>query len=329
MFLTNNQFYKRIDYLNLSSDNMINKILVTGSLGQLGSYLCEDILDSGIKVIGLDNGLNKCLNTLEKVNRITINGDICDEKMVNKILNDVDAVVHCAAQVSVEKSLINPKYDAENNVIGTLNLLQAAVKSLSVKRFVFISTAASYGNPVELPINENHPQNPLSAYGLSKLSGEKYVHMFWQIHKLPTVVIRPFNFYSKRADPKSPYSGVITKFIGRINGNKPPIIEGDGYQTRDFIHVKDVVQMIRLVLENEDAVGEAFNCGCGKPTSIKELAEIITKVSGKTFEPIFTEERKGDIKHSYADIKKAKNVLDFKPNIKIEDGLGELINSKN
>jgi len=306
---------------------MIKKILVTGSLGQLGSYLCEDILDSSKEVIGLDNGANKCLNIPERINKVTILGNIRDEKIVNKVLNEVEMVIHCAAQVSVENSLNNPVYDAENNVIGTINLLQAALRYSSIKRFVYISTAASYGNPVELPINENHPQNPLSPYGLSKLAGEKYVHMFWQIHRLPTVVIRPFNIYSKRADPKSPYSGVITKFIGRVKSNKPPIIEGDGKQTRDFIHIKDVVQMIRSVLEKEDAVGEVFNCGCGNPVSINQLAETITKIAGKTFEPVYIEERKGDIKHSYADIKKAKKLLHFKPKFELKEGLKEIINS--
>jgi len=304
---------------------MIKKILVTGSLGQLGSYLSKDIFEDGKEVIGLDNRINKLSDELDSINKITLKEDICDDKIVNKILDDVDAVVHCAAQVSVEKSLENPRYDAENNIIGTINLLQAAVESSSVKRFIYISSAAIYGNPIELPISENHPLNPLSAYGLSKLTGEKYVNMFWQIHRLPTVVIRPFNIYSKRADPTSPYSGVISKFIGQVKANKPPIIEGDGNQTRDFIHAKDVVQMILLALEKKEAAGEVFNCGCGKPTSINELADIVIKASGKKFKPVYTKERKGDIKYSYADIKKAKNVLNFKPNVKLEEGLKELV----
>lgn len=307
--------------MNLSVNNMIKKILITGSLGQLGSYLSEDMHNNRITVIGFDSGPNKYLNVPDRVNKITKKGDVRDEKLANEIISDVDAIVHCAAQVSVEKSLLDPKYDAENNVIGTINLLQAALKSTSIKRFVYISTAAVYGNPIKLPITENHPKNPISPYGLNKFTAEQYVNMYWQIHKLPTVVIRPFNFYSERADPKSPYSGVITKFISRVKENKPPIIEGDGKQTRDFIHVKDVVQMIRLALEKKDAVGEVFNCGLGKPISINQLAEIIIKAAGKTFEPIYTKERKGDIKHSYADIKKAKKILDFKPKIELKYGL--------
>jgi len=307
---------------------MFNKILVTGSLGQLGSYLSEDILNKGFEVIGLDNGVNRCQNIPEKINKITLKGDVCDEKLLNKIFNGIDAVVHCAAQVSVEKSLINPKYDAENNILGTINLLQAAVKSSLIKCFIYISSAAIYGNPIKLPINENHPKNPLSAYGLSKFTGEQYVNLYWQIHKLPTVVIRPFNIYSKRADPKSSYSGVITKFIGRVNSNKPPIIDGDGNQTRDFIYVKDVVQMIQLALEKKDAVGQVFNCGCGNPVTINHLAKVIINAFGKTIKPTYATERRGDIKYSYADINKAKNILGFKPNYTLEDGLKEMIGSK-
>jgi UDP-glucose 4-epimerase len=304
---------------------MINEILVTGSLGQLGSYLSEDFIKDGLVVRGLDNGINKCPTVPENLTKITTVGDIRDKSIVPEIINDVDAIVHCAAQVSVEKSINDPVFDAENNIIGTINLLQSAVKSPFIKRFVYISSAATYGNPIELPIIENHPQNPLSDYGLSKLTAEKYVNMFWQIHKLPTVIIRPFNFYSKRADPGSPYSGVITKFISRIKDDKPPIIEGTGDQTRDFIHINDVVKMIRLVIENNDSIGESFNCGIGTPVSINNLADIVIKISGKSLKPTYIEKRKGDIKHSYSDTSKAKKILNFEPNVKLEDGLKDLI----
>lgn len=304
---------------------MIKKILVTGSLGQLGSYLSEDFIKDDLEVIGLDNGINKCPTVPDNVTEKTTMGDIRDKSIVPEIIKDVDAIVHCAAQVSVEKSIIDPLFDADNNITGTINLLQSALKSPSIKRFVFISTAATYGNPINLPLSENHPQNPLSGYGLSKLTAEKYVNMFWQIHKLPTVIIRPFNFYSKRADPKSPYSGVITKFIARVNENKPPIIEGDGEQSRDFIFIKDVLNMIRLVLDNKDAVGKVFNCGTGNPVSINNLADIVIKISGKPLSPTYIEERKGDIKHSYADISEAKKLLNFQPNTELEDGLKDLI----
>ncbi|MCK5344076.1 MAG: NAD-dependent epimerase/dehydratase family protein, partial [Candidatus Heimdallarchaeota archaeon] len=260
---------------------MVKKVLVTGSLGQIGSYLCEDLMQNNIGVIGLDNEFNVCPNLPKEVKDITVKGDIRDKSAVNKVMKKVDAVVHLAAQINVAESVKDPLFDAENNITGTLTLLQSAVKLPSIKRFVYISSAATYGNPVKLPIKEDHPQNPLSGYGISKLTGERYVNMYWQIHELPTVVIRGFNIYSKRADPKSPYSGVINRFIGQVKANKPPIIEGDGKQTRDFIYVSDVIQMIRAALEKKEAIGETFNCGCGKPTTVNQLANLIIKNSGK------------------------------------------------
>jgi len=307
---------------------MIKKILVTGSLGQLGSYLCEDLLSDKLDVIGLDNEINRCQNLPDELEDITIRGDICDEVLVNKIVNGIDAVVHCAAQTSVEQSLKNPKYDLKNNVLGTTTLLNAVTKNKSVKRFVYICSAAIYGNPVKLPIDENHQKSPLSPYGLSKLTAEKYVDIYRDIFKIPSVVIRPFNIYSKRSNPKSPYSGVITKFIDGVKLNKPPVIEGDGTQTRDFIHAKDVVRMIRRILENEKSIGEKFNCGCGKKISINELADTIIKISGKNIKPSHKEDRKGDIKHSYSNMKKATKILNFKPNIELEEGLKEIVNCK-
>lgn len=305
---------------------MVKKILITGSLGQIGSYLCEDLMQQNMEIVGLDNETNKCMGLPKEVEKITVKGDICDKKLVSALFEDIYAVVHCAAQISVEDSLKDSIYDAKNNIIGTINLLEAAAKSHSIKRFVYISSAATYGNPVKLPVDENHPQNPLSPYGLSKLAGEKYVNMYQQIHNLPTVVIRPFNVYSKRVDLKSPYSGVITRFISRVKANEPPIIMGDGKQTRDFIHVKDVVQMIRIALEREEAVGEIFNCGCGKPITINQLADEIINISGKNLKPIYAKEREGDIKHSYADIRKTKKILKIESKIELKDGLKGIIN---
>jgi UDP-glucose 4-epimerase len=305
---------------------MIKKILVTGSLGQVGSYLCEELLANNLEIIGLDNEVTRCHNLPDKLEQITIKGDICDEALVNKIMKKVDAVVHCAAQTSVEKSLKNPKYDLKNNVIGTNTLLDAAARNKSIKCFVYISSAAIYGNPIKLPIDEKHQQGPLSPYGVSKLTAEKYVDMYRRIFKIPSVIIRPFNIYSVRADPKSPYSGVITKFIDRVKSNKPPVIEGDGTQTRDFIHAKDVVRMIRMILKNRNAIGEIFNSGCGKPISINELASAIIKNSGKNLNTTYKTERKGDIKHSYSNMQKAKKILNFVPTIKLKDGLEEIIN---
>ena len=152
---------------------MVKKVLVTGSLGQIGSYLCEDLMQNNIGVIGLDNEFNVCPNLPKEVKNITVKGDIRDKSAVNNVMKKVDAVVHLAAQINVAESVKDPLFDAENNITGTLTLLQSAVKLPSIKRFVYISSAATYGNPVKLPIKEDHPQNPLSGYGISKWTGER------------------------------------------------------------------------------------------------------------------------------------------------------------
>jgi UDP-glucose 4-epimerase len=305
---------------------MVKEVLVTGSLGQIGSYLTEDLIQNNIKVIGLDNEFNVCPNLPKDVKNVTIKGDIRDKETVDKVMKKVDTVVHLAAQINVAESINNPLFDAETNIKGTLTLLESARKNSSIKRFVYFSSAATYGNPIELPITEYHPQNPLSGYGISKLSGEKYSRLYWEIFEIPTVIIRGFNIYSKRADPKSPYSGVITKFIGQVNADKSPIIEGDGEQTRDFIYIDDVIQLIRVAIDKKEAIGETFNCGSGVPTSINKLAEIIIKNSKKNIQHKYTKERQGDIKHSYSDMNKAKKLLNFKANIKLEEGLKNSIN---
>lgn len=293
------------------------KVLVTGSAGQLGSYVCESLLDR-YEVTGLDVRLaGPGLRT------ISTRGDICRRGDVRKALRKVDAVVHCAAQVSVEMSTEDPLSDARTNVLGTLNLLDEGVRS-GLGKFIYVSSAAVYGNPKRVPIDELHPTEPVSNYGASKLSGEKYALAYALSTPMQVSVVRPFNFYSVRADPKSPYSGVMTKFVARARAGKPPIIEGDGKQTRDFVHARDVVEMIRLMLENEGLSGQVFNCGSGRSTSVLDLARMAIELSGKRLEPEFRAARKGDIRHSRADINKAKKALGFVPRVKLQDGLAEL-----
>jgi len=202
---------------------------------------------------------------------------------VRKVVKDVDAVIHLAAQVSVENSWNDPVYDAENNVIATINLLKAC-SDYGVDRFVYISSAAVYGNPRYVPIDEEHPKNPISPYGVSKLTGEYYCRVFSD--RIHTVIIRPFNVFSARMDPNNPYSGVIAKFIHRAKQKLPPVIYGDGKQTRDFVHVRDVVNFIEIALKRGEN-GEAYNVGTRKETSILELAEIIIDIAGINGKPVF------------------------------------------
>jgi UDP-glucose 4-epimerase len=210
-------------------------------------------------------------------------------------------------------------------VIGTLNLLEAARRSGHLKRLVYISSAAVYGLPLYVPIDEDHPKRPLSPYGVSKLSGELYARIFHELYGVPTVCIRLFNVYGKGQDPNSPYSGVISKFLERIRKGMPLVIYGDGEQTRDFIHVHDVGDMIISSIEGNEVVGEVFNCGTGREVSIKELAKKMLSLSGKDLEVKHLDARPGDIKRSCADMRKAEKVLGFKPKISLEEGLRRLL----
>ncbi|MCJ7490409.1 MAG: NAD-dependent epimerase/dehydratase family protein [Thermoplasmata archaeon] len=293
------------------------KLLVTGSSGQLGSYVCELLADK-YEIIGMDikPGVVPGLKSLV--------GDIRRPGDVREALSGVDAVVHCAAQVSVERSLEDPVSDAETNVIGTINLLQECA-ARRVRRFVYVSSAAVLGDPKYIPIGEAHPTEPMSNYGASKLAGERFALAYTKSHGVDVVVVRPFNFYSPRADPESPYSGVITKFIQRVKAGEAPIIEGDGLQTRDFIHARDVASCIGLLLEKDDISGEVFNCGSGVATSVLDLAKLVISAGSMDVEPEFTAPRKGDIRKSVADISKAKSLLGFSTKVSLRDGIAEML----
>jgi len=292
------------------------KLLVTGSSGQLGSYVCELLADRH-EIIGMD------IKPAVVPGLKSLVGDIRRPGDVREALSDVDAVVHCAAQVSVERSLEDPVSDAETNVIGTINLLQECA-ARKVRRFVYVSSAAVLGDPKYIPIGEAHPTEPMSNYGASKLAGERFALAYTKSHGVDVVVVRPFNFYSPRADPESPYSGVITKFILRVKAGKAPMIEGDGLQTRDFIHARDVASCIGLLLEKDDISGEVFNCGSGVATSVLDLAKLVISAGSMDIEPEFTAPRKGDIRKSVADISKAKALLGFSTKVALRDGIAEM-----
>ena len=173
-----------------------------------------------------------------------------------------------------------------------------------------------YGAPQYLPIDERHPVNPMSPYGLSKLTGEKYAMMFHSLYGIPVVCLRPFNIYSPRQNPGSPYSGVITKFIERAKAGKPPIIFGDGKQTRDFVSVYDVIDVVARCIESENAIGEVFNAGTGTATTLNQLARLCSNMT-----PEYQGAISGDIRDSYADISKAMKFLEYKPKYLLEKGL--------
>ena len=298
-------------------------ILITGASGQLSSYLFEEAELRNHEAWGVDLVAPRHQSAEGRV-QIT---DVRDTSEMIAQLQGAEAVIHTAAQVSVQKSLEDPLYDVDINVMGTVSVLKAAIAA-KVKKFIFISSAAVYGNPLSTPVSELHPVNPLSVYGTSKLAAENYVRMFENTYGLQTVIIRPFNFYSPRAEVDSPYSGVISKFIDCAAHNKPIIINGDGQQTRDFLHAQDVSKMIYAALESEVS-GVTFNCGSGQAVSIEDLAKKVAKLASNKIEIQHGEPRNADIRYSVADVQLARDLLDFHTSITLEEGLQELFDASN
>jgi len=290
------------------------KIVITGASGQLGSYLLDELLP-GHEVTGIDLAPTKFADHAPVIR----SADIRDRAEMVRAMKGAEVVVHCAAQVSVEKSVQDPYFDLDVNIKGTVTLLDAASEA-KVDKFIYISSAAVYGDPRFLPVTEEHPLNPKSPYGASKVGAEQYCRVFAETKKLPYVIVRPFNFYSPRADPQSPYSGVITKFVEWARQGKPLLIEGDGLQTRDFISVLDVSRMI-VQLASSGVKEVVLNCGSGKATTINELARTVVKVSGARSEIRHVAPRVGDIRHSVSDIRRAEDLLSFAPQVSLEDGI--------
>jgi len=289
-------------------------VVITGASGQLSSYLFEE-LSHGHDAWGVDVRQPVHAPALGKV----AIADIRDGAAMRKALKGADAVVHTAAQVSVQKSTEDPAYDVDQNVLGSISVMKAMLDE-GVKRLVFISSAATYGTPDRVPVDEGHRTEPLSIYGASKLAVEGYVRAFASSYGLKGAVVRPFNFYSSRADPTSPYSGVITKFTQWAKAGQPLRVEGEGDQTRDFLHASDVARMIRLILE-ADAFGRTYNCGSGKATTILELAETVRRISPVETSITHAPPRAADIKHSVADVSFIEKELGFRTRVSLEDGL--------
>jgi nucleoside-diphosphate-sugar epimerase len=305
-----------------------SEILVTGGAGFIGSHLVDRLLDEEFNVRVVDDlSTGEMKNLLQHQGKKTfqfIEGDVRNFNLLKKVVRGVDAVFHEAALVSVTSSVENPLLTNDINVTGTVNLLKACVDA-HVKRFVFASSCAVYGDSETLPQHENVMPMPLSPYAVSKLAAENYVKVFHDVYGLETTILRYFNVYGPR-QKYGPYSGVISIFINHLLENKPPIIYGDGEQTRDFVNVKDVVEANMLALSKRNVAGEVFNISTNEATTINTLARSLQKLMGKTnLEPVYAEPRVGDIRNSYADISKAKKNLKYTPKVQLEMGLNELI----
>lgn len=307
------------------------KVLVTGGLGFIGSHIVNRLLYEGFEVTVLDDlstGKIESIAQNQPHKELEIvKGDIRDLNLVKKTMKGADAVFHEAALASVALSVQNPILVNDVNVSGTLNILKTAA-DLCVKRLIFASSGAVYGKTESPEKKEDDVLSPGSPYGVSKLAGEKYARSFFELYGLETVSLRYFNVYGPRQSHnlQAQYGGVITIFLNRLLKNMSPIIYGDGEQTRDFVCVEDIVQANLLAMESKNAIGESFNVGSGMRTSVNRVAQILKDALGKRdTKNVYLDPRPGDLKHGYADISKAKRMLNYAPSVSFEEGIADLV----
>jgi UDP-N-acetylglucosamine 4-epimerase len=305
--------------------------LVTGGAGFIGSHIAEALLRDGHQVRILDNfstGRRENLRSLQAAYASSleiIEGDIRDRRTCDQAVSGLDFVFHEAAQISVPQSIHDPETTQEVNIRGTLNVLQAGKKA-GIKRLVLASSTAIYGDSsvekdAKKPKRETMSPNPLSPYALSKLVGEYYCRLFTKLYDLPAVALRYFNVYGPRQDPNSEYAAVIPKFIERLLQEDSPVIYGDGKQSRDFVFVTDVVQANLKACHQTGVAGEVFNVASGRSVTLLQLVAQLKRIFKSEQSPVFAPARPGDIRYSSATIKKARELLDYQPEIGFQQGL--------
>lgn len=303
--------------------------LVTGGAGFIGSNLCEAILNLGYKVVCLDNlSTGKQENVDLFINHpdyTFIKGDITDLNTCMKVCEGVDYVLNQAAWGSVPRSIEMPLYYEKVNIEGTLNMMEAARQN-GVKKFVYASSSSVYGDHPILPKVEGQEGNLLSPYAVTKRVNEEYGKLYKKLYNLDTYGMRYFNVFGRRQDPNGAYATVIPKFIKQLLNDEAPTINGDGKQSRDFTYIENVIEAnLKACLAPSEYAGEAFNIAYGGREYLIDIYHILAKALGKDIKPNFGPDRLGDIKHSNADISKAKKMLNYNPEYNFEDGLNEAI----
>jgi UDP-glucose 4-epimerase len=299
------------------------KVAITGGCGFIGANLVNAIYkDNEVVVIDdISTGKLENVKDLVKNQEITlVKGDIMDLDLLKKTFLNADYIFHFASIPSVIMSVKEPRLTNEVNITGTMNVLIGA-KENGVKKVIFASSAAVYGNIPTVPLNEDMSPLPDSPYGAQKLGGEHYLRVFYEVYGIPATSLRFFNVFGPKQDPSSEYSPVIPKFINNLKKNTPPVIFGDGKQTRDFIFVEDVVTANIMAAENNTSNGKSINIACGMETTVNDLAHKIKDIMGKEIEPEHSEPKEGEIIRSFADITCAKTLLNFEPKFSLEEGL--------
>ena len=306
--------------------------LVTGGAGFIGSNIALALLVKGNKVRVLDNfstGRHEKLNLADTPDDILANlevldGDISDLSVCRKAVDGMDYVLHQAAIPSVPRSVAKPLESNVSNIDGTLNLLVAA-RDASAKRLVFASSSAVYGNAPGFPRKESIAPDPLSPYAVQKLTAEHYLRIFYELYGLETVSLRYFNVFGPHQNPDSEYAAVIPRFIKAFLTNMQPTVYGDGEQSRDFTYVDNVVYGNLLAVEAQDAPGKVMNLACGGQLTLNQLLDHLRNITGSDTEAVYTDPRPGDVLHSWADVTVSEQVLGYKTQVSLEEGLRKAV----
>jgi len=305
------------------------KILITGGAGFIGSHLCDMYVKKGYTVLCLDNFMSGNLTNIRHLlnyrNFKLINGDIRDFNLLEKVMRNVDTVFHLAAQIHVDRSIVEPKLTYEINVLGTLNILEAA-RIYDVKRVIYVSSSEVYGSAQYVPMDENHPLNAPHPYGASKIAADRMCRAYIETYNMDICIMRPFNIFGPRQRDTG-YGGAVSIFTKRVLANMPPIIYGDGEQTRDYTYVKDILVAFDKILNYEKPLKEPINFGTGREIKIIDLANKIIELCGKKgeLEPVHVVPRPGEVRRLVADFSRARRILGWEPKYTLEDGLREFI----
>lgn len=300
----------------------MSKYFITGGAGFIGVNLAHNLVGAGEKLTILDDfstGKKKNLRDLPKDTKV-IEGDVCNLKELKKHVKGCEFFIHLAGQPSILKSVKDPVDSLQINGIGTLNALISA-RDAKVKRFIYVGSAAAYGESPALPKLETMVDMPLSPYAVSTISAEHQCRVFFSTYGLQTVILRAFNVYGPWQEATGSYAAVVPKFILALLAGQAPVIAGDGKQSRDFVHVSDVVDSIKSACVAPKAEGELFNIATGSRITVNGLVNMINQLLAKEIQPKYEEARPGDIRHSLADITKAQEMLGFRPRVSILDGL--------
>jgi len=300
--------------------------LVTGGAGFIGSHIVRRLVEESEFVRVVDNLSTGQLVRLDDVRDSIefVDGDLADERVSDEVVRGVDFVLHQAAVPSVQRSVCDPTGTNRSNVTATLNLLESCRKA-GVRRFVYAASSSVYGDTEVLPKTEEMPPNPLSPYALQKFVGERYCKLYYDLYGLETVSLRYFNVFGPDQDPHSEYSAVIPKFVTKLLANEPISVYGDGEQSRDFTYVGNVVEANLLALRAFEVSGNVCNIGCGEHITLNKLIRLLEEILGVKSNVNYAAPKPGDVRHSLADITRARRLLGYEPKVMVKEGLSRTV----